>query len=295
MSHCLRCRSSFELFCEPVAFCSNRSQVLDDLEWLYGPFLTDVLPTSLIAVIQSEANTRVVTPSGSRDFGTYWGALLFGIKARLIDLFWQPDARPVLFHGAAACRDGTAILIMGPDGSGKTTMALTLKDHGFEIYSDEFGVFDPRESVVWPYPAPIAVHPQSLPSLSRDLEFRPHLFEKNIWTTDPTGGKKYLLPLPISCEPEPCPLVTIVLLGSKEAQEVDLRPLEPGEFVELLLSHPNDSGRYYVHQELGGNATTPTILGMADILQQVAIFRVTRNPPHDIARVLAQMHRGRSG
>ena len=40
-------------------------------------------------------------------------------------------------HATSVCRDGRAVLLLGPSGSGKSDLALRLFDHGFRLVSDD--------------------------------------------------------------------------------------------------------------------------------------------------------------
>ena len=40
-------------------------------------------------------------------------------------------------HGSCAARDGAAVLLLGPSGSGKSDLALRLLDRGFLLVADD--------------------------------------------------------------------------------------------------------------------------------------------------------------
>ena len=42
-----------------------------------------------------------------------------------------------MFHASTVARDGRAVMILGPSGSGKSDLALRLFDHGFRLVSDD--------------------------------------------------------------------------------------------------------------------------------------------------------------
>ena len=42
-----------------------------------------------------------------------------------------------MYHASTVARDGRAVMITGPSGSGKSDLALRLLDHGFQLVSDD--------------------------------------------------------------------------------------------------------------------------------------------------------------
>ena len=42
-----------------------------------------------------------------------------------------------MFHASTVARDGRAVMITGPSGSGKSDLSLRLFDHGFQLVSDD--------------------------------------------------------------------------------------------------------------------------------------------------------------
>jgi HPr kinase/phosphorylase len=49
----------------------------------------------------------------------------------------DPDAARLAFHGSGVAIDGQGILILGPSGSGKSSLALALLAHGASLISDD--------------------------------------------------------------------------------------------------------------------------------------------------------------
>ena len=60
----------------------------------------------------------------------------------------------VVVHAAAAARDGQAVLIAGPSGSGKSSTLVGLVDAGWQAVSEDLCAIDLRDEVprVWPGP-----------------------------------------------------------------------------------------------------------------------------------------------
>ncbi len=69
------------------------------------------------------------------------------------------NARPDLLwlHAAGVARDGHAILITGPSGSGKSILATRLIADGFAYLGDDALPLDPRTKMVYPFPVTPAV------------------------------------------------------------------------------------------------------------------------------------------
>ena len=49
---------------------------------------------------------------------------------------------PVTIHGSCVCRDGAAVLLLGPPGVGKSDLALRLLARGFALVADDRVILD---------------------------------------------------------------------------------------------------------------------------------------------------------
>jgi len=69
------------------------------------------------------------------------------------------SARPDLLwlHASSVARDGCAVLISGPSGSGKSVLATRLIEEGFAYLGDDVLPLDPRTRMVYPFPITPAV------------------------------------------------------------------------------------------------------------------------------------------
>lgn len=68
----------------------------------------------------------------------------------------------LLFHSAAVERNGHVLLLPAWPGSGKTTLCTALMYRGYRLFSDEFGLMDPRSGEFLPLPRLMPLKNQSI-------------------------------------------------------------------------------------------------------------------------------------
>ena len=128
-------------------------------------------------------------------------------------------------HAAGVVIDGTAVLLAGPSGSGKSSLALAAAARGLEVLSDDTAYVQREPKLrVWGWPGPIHVFPDDAPGTGHRMRLR--------------GGKRkaaVFIPnhLPASCDRAVVVLiergdrVALSRLGCAEARS-RLSRLEPG-------------------------------------------------------------------
>jgi hypothetical protein len=75
----------------------------------------------------------------------------------------RPDH--LVLHAAAVSREGHGLVLPGPPGAGKTTLAAGLIAAGFTYLTDEAAAIDPLALRIDPYPKPLSVGPGSFEAL----------------------------------------------------------------------------------------------------------------------------------
>lgn len=68
----------------------------------------------------------------------------------------------VTIHSAVLERDGRALILPAPPGSGKSTLCAALMQHGWRLLSDEMALLDPLTGMVTPAPRPVSLKNQSI-------------------------------------------------------------------------------------------------------------------------------------
>ena len=113
-------------------------------------------------VLETGADHRVSLSAG-RDVVTV--AEPFGwVETQLVASFVIPfllaGAKTLVLHAAAACRDGRAVLIAGPGGTGKSSSLVGLAEAGWAPLSEDVCVVDLSgpEPLVWPGPPWVRRH-----------------------------------------------------------------------------------------------------------------------------------------
>ena len=77
----------------------------------------------------------------------------------LANLFYEKgnDQWLTFIHGSAVIRNNRLLVLTSSGGSGKSTMAGLLLNHGFEFYSDDFLPVDTKTRKAYPFPAALCI------------------------------------------------------------------------------------------------------------------------------------------
>jgi hypothetical protein len=102
------------------------------------------------------------------------------------DDFWL-----MTVHAAALTNGRKTILIPAESGSGKTTMAAMLQNHGYQLISDDFVPIDRYLFRAWPFPIAMSVKQGAMDLLS---QIYPDLETKPVKLTSSKKNVRYLTP-----------------------------------------------------------------------------------------------------
>jgi HprK-related kinase A len=73
----------------------------------------------------------------------------------------------LVMHASVLSRDGKAIILPGPPGSGKSTLCAALAYSGWRLLSDEFALISLADCQIMPLPRPIGLKERSIHVISR--------------------------------------------------------------------------------------------------------------------------------
>jgi HprK-related kinase A len=73
----------------------------------------------------------------------------------------------LLLHSASLASGDRGLLLPAWPGSGKSTLAAALASRGWRLLSDEFGLVDPADHLLHPFPRPVALKNESIEVMRR--------------------------------------------------------------------------------------------------------------------------------
>jgi hypothetical protein len=166
----------------------------------------------------------------------------------LFALFAEPVMRSVFrarriisFHGAALERNGTAILVLGNKGTGKSTLAAILTQQGWSLMSDDLARVRQvgGKWVVCPGYRQLKLSRNTVDKLGLNADLLERRWSAPQAPSD-SHANKYILP----CKggSEDVELRRVYVIGPRSAPQapVRLERLPPIERVQLLVRHASD-------------------------------------------------------
>jgi HprK-related kinase A len=89
--------------------------------------------------------------------------------------------RYLIIHAAVMEKDGCAVIMPAPPGSGKSTLCAALVSRGWRLLSDELALINTSDGKIMPMPRPISLKNQSIEIMQN---FAPHaIFSKKVADT----------------------------------------------------------------------------------------------------------------
>jgi hypothetical protein len=178
----------------------------------------------------------------------------------------------IFFHAATIAVDGAGVMLVGPKGAGKSTLALALATRGHDFLGDEHACYLPARGELLPFLRPVGVKPgprsrtaqRALDRAGRDPE------------------REGMMRVPAQdllshSAPGPVPLRTVVFLrGFGEAAQ--LLPVQPGH-EELAALQP-------VGSSFANAASTERVFQLVRLLSRARVFHLRAGSPDDTAALL---------
>ena len=124
-------------------------------------------------VFQLEYNQQVLVRSSDP------AKILYVLEWNIVDNLIAQSNQYFQFHGAALTFLGQAYLFVGGPGLGKTSLAVLLARHGFNILSDEVGLVSPKDFTVHPFPRNLIIKPHLKTVINVPQNRQPLMIDRN--------------------------------------------------------------------------------------------------------------------
>lgn len=151
----------------------------------------------------------------------------------------------LMFHAGVVAKDGVGLIMPAASGSGKSTLAAGLSYRGWQLHSDEFGLYDMQNRELVPYPRAVSLKNESIDVMRNwvsevDGHYNDYFTEEFHGT--PKGTICYMRPHKTSIETmhvKTKPNLIILPIFDPEAT-AEIRPITKAmAFFRLVLSSAN--------------------------------------------------------
>lgn len=185
----------------------------------------------------------------------------------------------LFFHAASVEIAGRGALLIGPKGTGKSTLALALAARGHGFLGDETACYVPASGELLPFRRPVGIKPGPASAIVRDAlaRLRPAPDEEGLVRVPIES----LLPVPPAVA---APLTALVFL-SGFGSTAELVPTRAGRD-ELACLQP-------IASALTNVPATQRVFEMVRLVSSLACFRLVAADPDETARLLEKELRSR--
>lgn len=189
--------------------------------------------------------------------------------------------RYVVYHAAVLERDGCALVLPAPPGSGKSTLTAALAQRGWRLLSDELGLLDPRDGRLYGLARPVNLK-------NRAIELMRNFAPDAVLTApvpDTLKGTLSLMKAPgdaIARVREGALPTWVVVPSFEPGAEASLEPLSPAQ-AHILLAE--QAFNYDIHGVEGFEAT-------ADLVDRASCWTFTYSKLEDAVRAFDDLAAG---
>ncbi len=146
------------------------------------------------------------------------------------------DVAPLVVHGAVVEREGRALLMPAPTGSGKSTLSAALAWRGWRLLSDEMAAFRLEDGSLLPNPRPVSLKNRAIELIAA---FEPRARFSRTYRGTPKGDIAYMQPPPDAVlRAQESALATLVVAPAySEGATATLKAMDKIEGFRLLVDN----------------------------------------------------------
>jgi HprK-related kinase A len=187
----------------------------------------------------------------------------------------------LMIHSAVIERNGGAMIVPAPPGSGKSTLCAGLVHSGWRLLSDEIALIDPSTRRVAPLPRPVSLKNASIEVIRR---FAPQSTIGAPVHDTSKGSVAHMSPTAdsVAREREQAPISWVVVPRYVAGAEPRLEPMSRGRAFMLLIEN---AFNYDIHGRHGFRL-------LADVMAGSRAFEFTYSRLEDAAEIFEDLANG---
>ena len=250
--------------------------LLAEVEQLLGYLKTDESCSVAQFSARLAGDAVQMLPTGQAAWTCDRAEFLPLVKALLIDSVLKFGRQEVALHAAALVREGKTVLLLGSPGTGKTTLAATLAQTGFDVVADDVVLLD-DSGLITGLALPFTVKESAWAMLAEDW---PALVDQPNYRR-PDGIKVRYIRHDRFANPRPRRIGTVIILDRQPDGEAALHELGCVSALDALIAEGDARD---------GRLTETGFKALVTGLTEARCFRLSYSDRHHAAELVSSLY-----